>query len=256
MSQNPFEPVWPGCHGSAPSDPFGEDHYYSSYRKLSFPAPDFEEPIPFSAFETLEAEDATSGNHLSLFHPQQVTLSEMNRNHYFANPHGLVAHAADIHSGFHEIKEVVPTSLETTDESPATMRRSSSKSNLKCQIGSLTSIGGKPRERKSFEGAAQLVKVRPPRGQFGEEKLSAKICKTQIFWQKKSQLIPSVFRLVGLVETDPSALLEHQDLSGKTLLIQGSAGRPRDSKKTSHDLMEVEDLEKGFFRSEDEELVK
>lgn len=256
MSQNHFEVIWPGCDGSAPSDPYGEEHYYSSYRKLSFLAPDFEEPIPFSAFETLEAEDAASGNHLPSFHPQQVTLSEMSRNHYLADPHGLSAYVADNHSGLNEIKEAVSTYLETTDVSPAAIRRSSSKSNLKCQLDSSTSIGGKLRERRSFEGANQLVKARPLRSLLGEEKLSAKIYKTQSFWQKKSQLIPSVFRLVGLIETDPLALLEHQDLSGKTLLIQGSAGRPRDSKKTSHDLIEAEDFEKGFFGSENEELIK
>lgn len=256
MSQNPFEPSWPGCDGSAPSDPFGEEPYFSSYRKLSFPVPDFEELVPFSAFETLEAEETSTANNLSAFQHQQVTLSEMNRNPYLSTPHALSANIAESHLGYNEIKETIPTSLETNDESPATMRRSSSKNNLACQIGSSTSIGAKPREKRALEGAHYLVKTRNPRGQLSEDRISAKISKTQVFWQKKSLLIPSVFRLVCPIEMDSTAFLEHQDLSGKTLLIQGSAGRPRESKKTSHDLIEAEEFEEGYFRSEDEQLIE
>ena len=78
------------------------------------------------------------------------------------------------------------------------------------------------------------------------ERLIIKINKTKTYWNGASPLIPNVFRLARSLEEEPNLLLEHQDLSSKELLVQGFAGRPRESKRNDEE-------ERSGFESMEEE---
>lgn len=41
------------------------------------------------------------------------------------------------------------------------------------------------------------------------------------YWNKKSLLLPNVFRLTSILDDDTQHLLEYQDLSSKEILVQG-----------------------------------
>lgn len=56
-----------------------------------------------------------------------------------------------------------------------------------------------------------------------QQRMKAKISKVSTYWEKNSLYIPNVFRLARLIEDDPKCLLEYQDYSKKSVLVQGNS---------------------------------
>lgn len=71
----------------------------------------------------------------------------------------------------------------------------------------------------------------PDRKQSGfvdeKQRLKAKINKVNLYWDKRSLHIPNVFRLARLIEEDAKNLLEFQDYSKKSVLVQGVSQRDK-----------------------------
>lgn len=55
-----------------------------------------------------------------------------------------------------------------------------------------------------------------------KQRLKTKIGKVDIYWDKKSLYIPNVFRLARLIDDDNKNLMEFQDYSKKSVLVQGN----------------------------------
>lgn len=71
-----------------------------------------------------------------------------------------------------------------------------------------------------------------------KQRLKTKIGKVNIYWDKKSLYIPNVFRLARLIDDDSKNLMEFQDYSKKSVLVQGNG---QSHKKSSASIVSEHD---------------
>ena len=93
--------------------------------------------------------------------------------------------------------------------------------------------GTRGRRRSTFTGGDKQLKfakrISEPSPLAGSpvyvDRVGSKVVKTRLFWQRQSQLIPNVFKLAKIGDSDSNSICEHQDLSMKILMPQGISGR-------------------------------
>lgn len=79
-----------------------------------------------------------------------------------------------------------------------------------------------------------------------KQKLKIKMAKVNTYWDKRSLLIPNVFRLARLIDEDAKNLLEFQDYSKKSVLVQGQG----QSQKKSSDSKMSDDIGEADFNED------
>lgn len=75
-----------------------------------------------------------------------------------------------------------------------------------------------------------------------KQRLRTKINKVNIYWDKRTLHIPNVFRLARLIDDDPKSLLEFQDYSRKSVLVQGGSQKHKSNTSEISDLNDSEPM--------------
>lgn len=85
---------------------------------------------------------------------------------------------------------------------------------------------------------------KPPGFVDEKQRLKTKISKVNIYWDKRSLYIPNVFRLARLIDDDAKNLLEFQDYSKKSVLVQGQGqSHKKSSDEQISEQIEADDLD-------------
>lgn len=218
MSNYPFDVQWPAGDGHVADHFLGEPFVSQPDRKFSFPYGEMEE-FP-SAFPCLEPDSLEDYSHeIAMEKPELSAIKESLKGSKAIPAKGLARQSRETQA---------------------------SQSSLRPSLFERKSIQG-PR----LESRQNLPPICPVVGKIAEERVAAKIEKTKLFWEKKSKLIPCVFRMSTPIEQDPFSVLELQDLSHKALLVQGYAGRPKDTERGKSG--KSSQNEESVFESEEEE---
>lgn len=218
MSNYPFDVQWPAGDGHGADHFLGEPFGTQPDRKFSFPYGEMEEfPSGFPCLEPHSLEDYT---------------------------HEVAVEKPELSATKESLKR--PRGISTKGSARQSRETQVSQSSVKPVLSERKSMQG-----PKLESRQNFPPICPVNGQISEERVAAKIEKTKLFWEKKSKLIPCVFRISTSIDQDPFSVLELQDLSHKALLVQGFAGRPRETERGKSS--KSSQNEESVFESEEEE---